>query len=216
MLAIWRPCVVKLESLWDLLQKINISSTSWSVIFASLFLYLSRWDCAVQEITALTYLILTCTRPSASPTVEAGLVWVRLECKSDPVDQHMKICTHWLISENIQPSHFSFVLRASCYDCSSTGRPTSLPSCRVTRWSPCSRSTPAARWAPSARRPGAQAPFCRSPGLTSRSVHIVVSGDVSTENKERWWRSKGNGGENSEKLENSDPKSHREKDGDML
>lgn len=74
--------------------------------FLSLFLYLSRWDCAVQEITALTYLILTCTRPSASPTAEVDLVWVRLECKSDPGDHHMKICARCLRSENIQPCHF--------------------------------------------------------------------------------------------------------------
>lgn len=109
MLAIRRPCVVRQESLWEsLLQKINISSTCRSIIFSSLFFYLSRWDCAVQEITALMCLILTCTRPSASRTVEADLVWVRLECKSDPVDHHMKIPTRWLNSENIPTLSFFF------------------------------------------------------------------------------------------------------------
>lgn len=82
--------------------------------------------------------------------------------------------TQWQYKQvNTINRHRIFIIVLMTFIYSSTGRPTLLPSCRVTRWSPCTRSTPAARWAPSALPPGAQAPSCQSPGLTSRSVQII-------------------------------------------
>lgn len=80
----------------------------------------------------------------------------------------VKLASMWTQSVSIASL---FLLTTDIF--SSTGRPTLPPSCRVTRWSPCIQSTAAARWAPSALPPGAQAPFCQSPGRTSRSVQIV-------------------------------------------
>lgn len=100
-------------------------------------------------------------------------VWVRLSTQWKITNAWGVECTVKLASTWTQSVSIASLFLLTIVICSLTGRPTSPPSCRVTRWSPCIQSTAAARWAPSVLPPGAQAPFCQSPGRTSRSVQLV-------------------------------------------